>query len=288
MRASEPPIPIERGPLRAAMGDRLHALSSPFLAFPLSGEPEKPEGEMALLRWELMSGEEAQRHLREQRLAILPIGAVEAHGPHLPTGTDNLLAAAIAERVAERVGGVLLPLLPYGQVWSLQDFPGSLSISNETLIRLLVELGRSLQRQGAAVLAVINGHIGNGPALQAAARQLYPQGPLTYVFTYPGLGEIAPRICVSGPMPGGYFHADEIETSMLLHVAPEAVRMDRATREEVRLPPDFLYRPVPWSEITRTGVLGDPTLASPEKGAALLEGIVERIVAVLRFALQAF
>lgn len=243
---------------------------------------------MALLRWERMSGEEAQRCLQAQRLAILPIGALEAHGPHLPTGTDNLLAVAIAEQVAERVGGVLLPLLPYGQVWSLQDFPGSLSVSNETLTRLVVELGTGLRRQGAAFLAIINGHVGNGPALQAAARQLYAQGgPLTYVFTYPGLGEIAPRVCSSRPLPGGYFHADEIETSMVLHVAPEAVRMERAVREDPRLPPDFLYRPVPWSEITRTGVLGDPTQATPEKGAALIDSIVERIVEVLRLALSA-
>ncbi|WP_376790738.1 creatininase family protein [Thermoflexus sp.] len=242
---------------------------------------------MALLRWENMSGEEARQHLKEQRLVILPIGAIEAHGPHLPTGTDNILAVAIAERVAEQVGGVLLPLIPYGQVWSLQDFPGSLTISTETLASVLVDLGMSLRRQGVEIWAIINGHIGNGAALQMAARRLYQMnGPLTYIFTYPGLSEIASRVCSSRPLPGGYFHAEEIETSMVLHVAPEAVRMDRAVREVPRLPPDFLYRPVPWSEITQTGVLGDATLSTPEKGAALIDGIVERIVAVLRFALQ--
>ncbi len=242
---------------------------------------------MTWLRWDQMTGEEVRQRVSERRLAILPIGAVEAHGPHLPTGTDNLLAMAIAERVAEQVGGILLPLLPYGQVWSLQDFPGSLSISTETLANLLVELGLSLQRQGVALLAIINGHVGNGPALQMAARRLHQmRGPVTYTFTYPGLGEIARQVCASEPLPGGYFHADEIETSMVLYVEPEAVRRDRMAREEPRLPPDFLFRPVPWSEITQTGVLGDPTQAGPEKGAALLEGIVERIVAVLRWALQ--
>jgi len=242
---------------------------------------------MNLQRYELLSGEEARRILEARRLAILPIGAIEAHGPHLPVGTDNLLAQAIAERVAEQVGGVLLPLIPYGQVWSLQDFPGSLSISSETLGSLLVDLGLSLQRQGAALVAVINGHIGNGAALQAAARRLYQlKGPVMYVFTYPGIGEAASRICSSRPMPGGYFHADEIETSLVLHIAPEQVRRDRMIREEPQLPPDFLYRPVPWTEITRTGILGDPTLATAEKGESLLEAIVEQIVSVLRFALQ--
>lgn len=153
---------------------------------------------MAPLRWDQLTGEEVHQRLKERRLVILPLGAVEAHGPHLPTGTDNLLAAAIAERVAERVGGVLLPLLPYGQVWSLQDFPGSLSISSETLANLVVELGMSLQRQGVALLALINGHMGNVPALQAAARRLYQQkGPLTYIFTYPGLSELSIQICSS-------------------------------------------------------------------------------------------
>jgi creatinine amidohydrolase len=84
---------------------------------------------MSLVRYEHLNGEEARQILTARRLAILPIGALEAHGPHLPVGTDNLLAQAIAERVAEPLGGVLLPLLPYGQVWSLQDFPGSLSAS---------------------------------------------------------------------------------------------------------------------------------------------------------------
>ncbi|WP_376788546.1 creatininase family protein [Thermoflexus sp.] len=242
---------------------------------------------MNLQRYEHLSGEEARRILEARRLAILPIGAIEAHGPHLPVGTDNLLAQAIAERVAEQVEGVLLPLIPYGQVWSLQDFPGSLSISSETLTHLLVELGLSLQRQGAALLAVINGHIGNGAALQAAARRLHQlKGPVMYVFTYPGIGEAALRICSSRPLPGGYFHADEIETSLVLHIAPEQVRRDRMIREEPQLPPDFLYRPVPWTEITRTGILGDPTPATAEKGKALLEAIVRQIVSVLRFALQ--
>jgi creatinine amidohydrolase len=84
---------------------------------------------MSLVRYEHLNGEEARQILTARRLAILPIGALEAHGPHLPVGTDNLLAQAIAERVAEQLGGVLLPLLPYGQVWSFQDFPGSLSVS---------------------------------------------------------------------------------------------------------------------------------------------------------------
>lgn len=233
-------------------------------------------------RFDALAGEEAQARLRAAGMAVLPLGAVEAHGPHLPTGTDTLLAEAIAREVARRLDAVLLPALPYGPVWSLADFPGSLGIAPETLTQLLVELGQALGRQGAAVLAVVNGHVGNAAAVQAAARRLHALGgPVLYAFTYPGLAEAAARVCTSAPLPGGYFHACEIETSLVLHVAPEAVDMARAVREEPRLPPDFGFRPVPWSEITRTGVLGDATAATAEKGRTLFEAVVERIVAVL-------
>lgn len=67
-------------------------------------------------------------------VAILPIGAVEAHGPHLPLGTDNFLAERLSEKLAERLNAFVLPTLPYGQVWSLKNFPGSINISNESLI----------------------------------------------------------------------------------------------------------------------------------------------------------
>ncbi|MHC5395707.1 creatininase family protein, partial [Listeria monocytogenes] len=67
---------------------------------------------------------------------ILPIGAVEAHGPHLPLGTDNILASEYSAKIAAKTDGFVLPVLPYGQVWSLQDFPGSLTLSNETVTKV--------------------------------------------------------------------------------------------------------------------------------------------------------
>lgn len=74
---------------------------------------------------------------------LLPIGAVEAHGPHLPLGTDNILASEYSAKIAAETDGFVLPVLPYGQVWSLQDFPGSLTLSNETVTKVVVEIGES-------------------------------------------------------------------------------------------------------------------------------------------------
>lgn len=242
---------------------------------------------MEIAHADQLTGEEFRNELQKSRIAILPIGAVEFHGPHLPTGTDNFLAVRMAEEVAKRIGGVLLPLLPYGQVWSLEHFPGSLNISNETLASLIFEIGTSLQRQGAVIFAIINGHLGNMTAIQAATRRLFPiEGFITYAFSYPGLAEAAARVCVSRPLPGGYFHAEEIETSLLLYVQPALVHMDRAVCEEPQLPPDFQHRPVRWDEITKTGVLGDATLATQEKGEAIFHALVNRIVEVLEYARQ--
>ncbi|MGQ9493312.1 MAG: creatininase family protein [Anaerolineae bacterium] len=230
------------------------------------------------------TGEEFRDRLQRSKIAILPVGAIEFHGPHLPIGTDNFLAVKIAEEVAKRVDGVLLPLLPYGQIWSLEKFPGSLNISNETLTNLICEIGVSLYRQGAVIFAIINGHLGNVTAIQAAARRLFPpEGCVTYAFSYPGLTEVATQVCVSRPLPGGYFHAEEIETSLLLYVRPELVHMDRAIRDEPQLPPDFQNRPVRWDEITKTGVLGDATVATREKGEAIFQALVNRIVEILEY-----
>lgn len=240
---------------------------------------------MNIVSADQFTGEEFREELQKSRIAILPIGAVEFHGPHLPTGTDNFLAVRMAEEVAKHIGGVLLPLLPYGQVWSLENFPGSLNVSNETLASLIFEIGISLHRQGAVIFAIINGHLGNITAIQAAARRLFPiEGFVTYAFSYPGLAEAAAHVCVSRPLPGGYFHAEEIETSLLLYVQPELVHMERAVREEPQLPPDFQHRPVRWDEITKTGVLGDATVAAREKGEAIYHAIVKRIVEVLEYA----
>nr|MBC7245716.1 creatininase family protein [Chloroflexota bacterium] len=231
-----------------------------------------------------LSGEEFHERLQKSGIAILPLGAMEFHGPHLPIGTDNFIVNKVSAEVARHTGGVLLPLIPYGQVWSLENFPGSLNISNETLASLIFEIGVSMHRQGAVILAIINGHLGNMNAVQAAARRLFPvEGLITYMFTYPGLAEAASRVCTSRPLPGGYFHADEIETSLMLYVEPRLVHMDRAIRDEPQLPPDFQNRPVRWEEITKTGVLGDASIATQEKGEEIFRTVVSRIVEILEY-----
>lgn len=218
--------------------------------------------------------------------AILPIGAVEAHGPHLPLGTDNVLAERLAARLAERTDSYVLPTLPYGQVWSLRNFPGSLTVSNESLVMMLCDIGESLHRQGFRIFAMVNGHLGNSTALKEAARRLYEKVPelKVYHFFYPGIKEVTARVRESAPVHGSYFHACEIETSYMLYLAGELVNMDRAIRDIPDIGDEADCTPTPWETFTETAVLGDATLATKEKGEAIIETALDAMAEMLNRA----
>lgn len=235
----------------------------------------------ALKRWADYSTDEIKAVIRELPVAILPLGAVEEHGPHLPVGTDNFVIDSIAERVAEKTGCLLLPVLCYGQVWSLARFPGSLTLREETLRLVLIDLAEALYGQGIRGMAVLSGHLGNATAMRDAARTLHDLHADLSVqtITYPGLVELARGVVTSRQWYPGYIHAEEIETSLMLALAPDRVRMERAVADYPPLPPDFAVSPVRWSELDGdlTGVFGDATAATQAKG----EVIVTRLENVL-------
>lgn len=215
---------------------------------------------------------EVKARIADKKAAILPVGAVEAHGPHLPLGTDNLLAERMGARLAELTDSYLLPTLPYGQVWSLRNFPGSLSVSNESMAMLLTDIGESLYQQGFRVFVMVNGHLGNGTALKEAARRLYDKVPelKVYYLFYPGSKEVIARVRESSSAHGSYFHACEIETSYMLYLAEEFVDMDKAICDIPHITEEADCTPTPWETFTETAVLGDATLATREKGEAIL------------------
>ncbi|MVP00826.1 creatininase family protein [Paenibacillus lutrae] len=225
------------------------------------------------MRFETENSYEVQDKIRQFRAAILPIGAVEAHGPHLPLGTDNLLAERLAGRLAERTTSFVLPTLPYGQVWSLRNFPGSINVSNEALIRMLTDIGESLYQQGFRIFAIVNGHLGNAVALKEAARVLYERVPelKVYYFFYPGTKEVTNEVRETASAHGTYMHADEIETSYMLYLAGEYVDMSKAINGAPVMTAEADCTPTPWEEMTSSAVLGDATLATREKGEKIIE-----------------
>lgn len=216
---------------------------------------------------------------------ILPLGAIEAHGPHLPLETDNLLAERYGARLAAATGGYVLPVLPFGQVFSLGDFPGSLSVSNESLSRIVAEVGEGLYRQGVRILVLFSAHLGNMVAMKDAARRLFAEHKdyrVLHMF-YPDLQKLAVQVREGPSAHATYVHACEIETSLMLYLAPEHVDMSKAINVEPVLPPDADYTPTLWSEFSDTAVLGDAKLATYKKGKFLVEETLKRAVALVEY-----
>ncbi len=230
--------------------------------------------------WGELTWPELPTAVAEHRVALLAFGAIEEHGPHLPLATDDLVADHLARRLADRVGLLRLPTVPYGQVWSLEHFPGSLSVGDDTLVALITDLARGLVRNEVRGLVLLSAHLGNAAALKRASRELEGTLP-ALALTYPGLREVSDRVREAPDSRPGIMHADEIETSIMLHVAPDEVRMERARPEYPRYPPDFDSAPVRWDSVSDSGVFGDPTAATAEKGAVVLDHVVgeaERLI----------
>lgn len=194
-------------------------------------------------------------------LVLVPVGATEQHGPHLPLDTDAVIATAVADELAPLLGAAVTPVVAFGASGEHQSFPGTISIGTEALTQVLVELARSLSTWAGRIVFV-NGHGGNLEALTAAVRQLQREG------------------CDAGWVPcavsGADLHAGRHETSLMLHLAPHRVRLERAVPGNVApltaLMPQMRVGGV--AAVSDNGVLGDPAGASAEEGEATLRAMV--------------
>ena len=216
--------------------------------------------------------------LAKKPVLILPLGAVESHGDHLPAGTDNLLAARLAEELARVIGSATpilrLPVLPFGQVWSLADAPGSFGISGETVTRALLEIALSARAKGLSTMAVVNAHLGNAAAIRDAQRSAREHGFTIANFFYPGSGPVVARLREKPQAHPAFMHACEIETSYMLHLSPQHVAMDKAIANYPEFPEDFDVVPYRWTEFSDSPVLGDARAATAEKGRLIIEAVL--------------
>jgi mycofactocin precursor peptide peptidase len=193
-------------------------------------------------------------------LVLVPIGSTEQHGPHLPFSTDTVVAQRTAEAVGRRLHAVVAPPVAYGASGEHQSFRGTASIGHEALGVVLVELIRSLSTWGDRIV-LINGHGGNVPTL----REVVPRM----------IGETHHVGWLPAGLPGGDAHAGRTETSLMLHLAPESVRLNRlepgATGDLAALLPALRSGGV--AAVSSNGVLGDPRGASAEEGAELFAAL---------------
>jgi len=236
-------------------------------------------------RLAVMTWREAGERLEACDVALLPVGAVEQHGPHLTLDTDLFHADRVCRDVALACGEpypVVLPAIPFGVSYHHDDFPGTISVSAETLGRYVFEVGRSIAHQGIRKLVIVNGHGGNAPALQTAAQRIHRK---TGMFVCVDTGETSDADVAEIAETPGDIHAGEIETSEALYLRPDDVRELRPGLSVPRFAVEALDeggpRSVPWfsrtSRFSAEGVLGDPSRATVEKGRRMWKIQVARL-----------
>jgi creatinine amidohydrolase/Fe(II)-dependent formamide hydrolase-like protein len=270
-------------PERAAERAAPYIFDRPFA---LTAARETEAGSSETVLWGELTWPDAERRLETVDIALLPVGAVEQHGPHLPLDVDAYDADRLAREVARACSAprpLVLPLIPYGVSYHHEDFKGTLSVTNETLARLVYEIGMSAARQGVTKLVMINGHGGNAPTLHFAAQMINRDA---HIFTTVDSGETSDAEVNALAETRNDVHAGEIETSTTLAARPELVRMDRAKAFVPRFSSRYLdftgEDRIDWyahtSKISESGVFGDPTKATREKGEAIWALMIGRLV----------
>lgn len=262
-------------PLATDWGSRPHPFEASTAQTPAERWPEgHPTHRLGELTWP-----QAGRRLREVDIALLPVGAIEQHGLHLPLDIDAWDAAWQCEQVALRCSEprpLVLPLIPFGVSYHHEDFPGTISLSPDTLSKVVYEIGMAAARNGIRKLVIVNGHGGNVPALQFAAQMINRDA---HIFTMVESGETCDTEIGKLIQTESDAHAGEFETSTALATRPHLVFMEHARREVPRFSSRFLDFAgdvsVEWyvrtKRISDSGTLGDPTLATADKGRAIWE-----------------
>lgn len=229
---------------------------------------------------EEMTWVDFQSCIENTKLVILPVGAIEAYGAHLPLGSDSIVSYSVAKKVAEKVECLVAPPINFGYSEELMGFPGTISISSSTLSKLLWDIVDSLQRHGIKEILFLCGHIGNlAPIKQVAFDAKREFGITSMVVDWWRYVYEVNKEITNGIIPEG--HASEVGTSVLMYLFPDLVEMEKAVKE---LPPEnmlelpnvevFTY----FHHLSKSSVWGDPASANQEKGGVFVNKGVDIIV----------
>ena len=246
----------------------------------MKNKVEYPEYMWATLKWP-----EITERLKIVDTAILPCGAIEQHGPHLPLDVDYFDADYMARKVAEACQNpkpFVLPPLPYGVSYHHSQFKGTICVTNNALSALIYDIGMSLAQNGIKKLVILNGHGDNAPTLNYAAQMINRDAK---IFVCVETGETSDVDLYGLIETRNDIHAGEIETSTSLAIRPELVDMDKAVDDTLDLDNEYLdftsERGVSWyvhtKTLTKSGVMGNATLASAEKGHKMWEIMIRKM-----------
>jgi creatinine amidohydrolase len=237
-----------------------------------------------------LSAPEVVDRLTPASVLIQPVGSIEQHGPHLPLSTDALIAEATVDAVAQQWGDQLdlwvLPPLTYSKSNEHAWAPGTVWLSATTMLSVLNDIGRSLANLPTRRLAFVNGHGGNSQLLAVANRELRLHHGLMTFLLHPSVPRDSGGTAnEDDPELGMGIHAGRDETSIVLHLRPDLVDLAKAARavpdhlaanDHVRFGGDVSFG---WlsSDFGASGVIGDPTAATADRGKALFEAMVSRL-----------
>jgi creatinine amidohydrolase len=244
------------------------------------------------LLYERLTWPEVREAAEQNLVCLIPVATLEDHGPHLPIDTDLRITAEICRRAAEAAPQeiLLLPPVPHGYSPHHMDFPGPITIAWDTFTRYCRDIGTSLARHGFKRMLFLNGHGSNQNLVETAARLvgLEHDGVLAAAAFHTSGAESARLIAeLRESDRGGMAHACELETSMYLAIEPSAVDMDKAVDERSYPAGEHAWmdwsdgplKIMPWwSSFSATGVQGDATKATAEKGRALMAAAVAECV----------
>jgi creatinine amidohydrolase len=233
-----------------------------------------------------MTWEEIEERLKVVDTAILPCGAIEQHGPHLPVDIDYFDATYMAKKVAATCSDpkpFVLPPIPYGVSYHHEEFKGTLSVTNDALSRFIYDIGMNLAKNGIKKLILLNGHGDNAPTLSYAAQMINRDAQIFVCVETGETSDIDLYDLIETPND---IHAGEIETSTTLAIRPEVVQMEKAVNETLNFGSNYLNytsdRGVAWyvhtKKISNSGVMGDPTKATEEKGKKMWEIMIAHMV----------
>jgi creatinine amidohydrolase/Fe(II)-dependent formamide hydrolase-like protein len=229
-----------------------------------------------------LTGPEIAALDKQDAAVVLPVGAIEQHGPHLPVATDTLTGNSLLGRALARLDPAVacwaLPPLAYGKSTEHIKFAGTFTLSATTLIALITDIAASVARCGFRRLVLLNSHGGNVPVVDLVARDIRSEtGLMVFMLHLQRLAASRDFISEHERLHG--MHAGDGETSMILGLAPELVRMERRVGEVPVVPEGFALPTMPsgvpfaWltSDFAASGVCGNPEQASVEKGRQIAE-----------------
>jgi len=239
---------------------------------------------------------ELKERIKDQPVILLPVGSVEDHGRHLPLKTDNFLSNSVCVETAKRLPRdvLVMPQISYGfNLHHSADFPGTIHVDGSHFINYVLDVTKSIAYHGFRKILIVDGHGSNMPFLEIVARRtVLETNSICAALIYTVLAREVVTELRKSEKPGGMAHAGEFETALYLYLDKDSVQMRNAEKEIGFPKSNFFWLdleedgPVKlmewWSTFSKTGVVGDPTVATEEEGRKLFNTIIQQMVKLVQ------